>query len=162
MEIAIEYPTLPELSKKFAGAGAIIEEETRRGMFRAVLPIEADAKREAPWDTGHLRRSITHRIQSRAREITGIVGTNVPYGRVVEEGRSAGAAMPPPGVLLDWMRRHGIDESLEYPLRRAIGRRGTTPQPYLIPAFKKNIPNARKELGTLACERILRRLKAGQ
>lgn len=162
METRIEFDTLTKLAPLWDQAPRIVAEEQYRGMARAVLPIEARAKAEAPWDTGHLRRSLTHRIERGQFFVTGIVGTNVLYARVVEEGRAAGTHMPPGGVLLGWMRRKGIDETLEYPLRRVIGRHGTKAQPYLIPAFKAGLRNAHLELGPLTCQRVIARMKAGK
>lgn len=154
------FPSLDKLPATYAQAPVIVREEQFRAMARAIRPIELDAKAESPWDTGMLRRSITSRIESAVGSVTGIAGTNVPYARVVEDGRTAGAAMPPSGVLLQWMRRHGIDAEQEYLIRRAIGRKGTKPQPYLRPAFRKNLDNAYQELGPKCAARILARLKA--
>lgn len=161
MDAHFEYPTLNELLAKFQGVERIVRQEQTVAMQRAVLPIERDAEGMAPWDMGHLRRSIASRIHLISDGVEGITGSNLPYAKIQEEGRRPGR-MPPPGVLLGWMRRHGIPAESEFLIRRAIGRHGTPPQPYLIPAFKKNIPNANRELGRMLADRIMRKLIAGR
>lgn len=59
-----------------------------------------------------------------------------PYDVVVENGRRAGAKMPPRGALLPWMARHGWDEADEYILLRSIARKGIKGRPYMEPAFR--------------------------
>lgn len=53
-------------------------------MHRAVLTVEAAAKREAPVRTGNLRRTITSRVEQGGKR--GVVGTNAPHARPVHEG----------------------------------------------------------------------------
>ena len=51
-----------------------------QAMKEAVLIVEADAKRNAPVDTGRLRASITNEVRKITRDvIEGRVGTNVEY-----------------------------------------------------------------------------------
>jgi phage gpG-like protein len=146
-----------------------------------VTMIEGAAKKTVAVDTGNLRRSITHEVTASGGFIVGRVGTNVPYAKVVEEGRAAGSAMPPPGVLLGWMRRKGIpvDEmfigrndvgditgsakvgggyhGIEYLIARAIGKRGIKARPYLKPALQNNMAAINREFGGLPA-RIMKRL----
>lgn len=63
----------------------------------------------------------------------GEVRATSPQSIFVERGRRAGARMPPGGVLLGWMGRHGIPSSAEFLVRRAIGRRGIRPRPFMAP-----------------------------
>jgi HK97 gp10 family phage protein len=61
---------------------AQLEAPKRRFLGRVALIVERNAKRRAPVRTGHLRRSITHRVE-RDRAI---VGTNVKYAPFQELG----------------------------------------------------------------------------
>jgi HK97 gp10 family phage protein len=61
---------------------AQLEAPKRRFLTRVALIVERNAKRRAPVRTGHLRRSITHRVE-RDRAI---VGTNVKYAPFQELG----------------------------------------------------------------------------
>lgn len=161
MEIEYRFASLPELRAKYLNAPTVIREEQIRSMNRAALIVEHDAKALAPWYTGTLRRSITHEVTATAGAVFGIIGTNVTYAAAVEDGRRAGAPMPPKGALIDWMRSKGIDESLEFVVRRAIGARGIKAKPYLRPAYEQNKAEIYRELSSLTTARILQRMKAG-
>lgn len=53
----------------------------------------------------------------------------------IEQGRRAGAKMPPEGVLLNWMQARGIPESAEYAIRKSIAQNGIEPVPIIEMAF---------------------------
>ena len=75
-------------------------EEVRQGIQRAMdraleeigLAAEGYAKRACPVDTGNLRNSITHVVESGEDAV--YVGTNVEYAPYVELGTSRTAAQP--------------------------------------------------------------------
>lgn len=148
---------------RFGGAMGRIEpilgQEIAVGMTRLVLRGEAGGKRRIKVDTGHARRSLTHLVRAFAGRVEGRFGTNVVYAEVIEKGRRAGK-FPPKGVLVrsGWLRRHGIPDSREYLVRRAIARRGIKPAPYLRPALDHDVmPHLRPEIEA-AADRALRRL----
>lgn len=58
------------------GVGAQLEGEAKD-------ELENDPRRV---DTGHLRNSITHRVETDGNEISAIIGTNVSYAVYVHEG----------------------------------------------------------------------------
>lgn len=139
------------LARNCAAAAALVPHELTTAMTRSVIHVEADAKRIVPTDTHILQRSITHDVQAQGQGVVGKVGTNVPYGKIVEEGRTPGG-LPPPGVLRGWMARHGIplghplfrkDEgdgyySIELRVAKKINA-AKKPRPYLKPALAKNL-----------------------
>lgn len=86
----------------------------------AALLGEREAKGLAPKDTSALARSIVGQVTG---PLTATVSSPLQYAAVMEEGRSAGARMPPPDALVGWARRHGFSGST-FVLARAIGRRG--------------------------------------
>lgn len=99
-------------------------------------------------DTGRTINSIAWRKSGdRERE----VGPNTAHAEIIEKGRRAGK-MPPAGVLLPWMQRHGIAPEMEFVIRRAIGRRGIEPRPYMAPAAKETEAFIRSSLPILANE----------
>lgn len=75
-------------------------EEVSRGIVRAIdraleeigLAAEGYAKRACPVDTGNLRNSITHAVESSEDAV--YVGTNVEYASYVEMGTRRTAAQP--------------------------------------------------------------------
>jgi len=75
-----------ELLDKFDGVPSRIRIELARGIVRATLLVQSQAKTLAPVKTGRLRRSIASRTEVGDTTVSGIVGTNVEYARVVEYG----------------------------------------------------------------------------
>lgn len=70
--------------------------------------------------TGRGQRSVGVRVTGRQFAF----GSPLIHVLVMDQGRRAGAPLPPKGALLPWMRRKGIPERDEYPIRRAIAKRG--------------------------------------
>lgn len=99
-------------------------EAVLRGLERMGMQCEKYAGDIAPADTGALRNSITHIVDSAAKKV--YTGTNIEYGPYVELGTGiyaeGGGGRPTPWVYQD-----------------AKGKwhhtRGQEPQPYLRPAI---------------------------
>lgn len=102
----------------------IILDPARKRLARLTLQVEKQAREGAPRDTAALRRDIV----SETKDLQGRVffAREAVYYRVQEEGRRAGAPMPPPDALAGWASRHDIptDRGTLFVLARAIGRRG--------------------------------------
>ena len=159
--ITITAPSLDALAKRYADAPRVMQAEMRTAMQRSVLTVEADAKREVDVDTGDLRRSITSEVAVSPGQVVGKVVSNKPHARAREFGRPPGK-MPPKGVLVDWLRRHGIPEEMEYVIRRKIAVSGSPGKPYLVPALTKNRQAIQRELGPVLMQRVMAKLKAGR
>jgi len=135
-------------------------------MSKAVLIVERAAKIGAPVNTGRLRASITPEVRPQARNVQGIVGTNVAYAAPVEYGSRAHWA--PIAPLIRWAhlkklagtyslrtkRRIGgaaqqetEDRRVAYIVQHVIARRGTRAQPFLEPAFTNNLQRIQNLLG---------------
>ena len=160
MDMEFDFSSVNRMGRTYAHGARIVMDETRTGITRSVIQIEADAKRIVPVDTHTLQRSLTHEVTTSGNDVTGRAGTNLVYAPVVEHGRSAGAAMPPPSALSGWLRRKGIDERYAFVVARNIARRGTRPRPYLKPALDKNRPAITREM-TAVLKRISNRLAGG-
>lgn len=158
----VDTTALTRMATSYANAGPIIADETRAAVTRCLLVVEGQARRYVTVDTGTLRRSITTAVKPYSGGVQGLVGTNVPYARYVEEGRAKGAPMPPQGALTAWMKRHGFsDESSEYVLRRAISVRGIAAKPYLVKAFNEQRPRFAAEF-VAAEKRVFARIVASR
>ena len=83
MQLTIDTRELHALARDSQAAAASVRDEMGRAMTRSVLLLERATKANTPVRTGTLRRSITHQ----ATPTEGVVGTNVPYAKYVEEGR---------------------------------------------------------------------------
>lgn len=156
---AVDIRALDALARSYQSAEVVIAEEIERAVKRAILAVEALAKKYVPTDTHHLQRSIT----SEARPLAGalwraVAGTNVPYAEDVERGQKPGR-WPAEGELLGWMRRKGIEASAEFAIRRAIYQRGTKAQPYLERAFAELRPRIDAEFAAIPA-RVAQRLGA--
>ena len=156
--ISIDASRLHALLDKFDGAEAVVQREGGNALARSAAQVEADARRNitdvGAVDTGMLRRSIATELRPGNSPIEASIGTNLQYAETIEVGRRPGAPMPPPGVLLDWMRRHGIEPEKEYVIRARIGRFGIDGRPYLGPALTENESTIQREFD-LAADRAL-------
>lgn len=161
--LSIDVSELVVMSQRYDGAATVVDQELKAAGDRAGRSIEGLAKRYVPKDTHTLERSIDGVARPIAGGMSVVVGTNLPYAEAVEKGRGAGKPMPPAGALTTtgWLRRHGIDASAEFVIRRAIGRRGIPPKPYLLKAFAELKPQIAAEFGAVS-RRVLARLVAGR
>jgi len=58
-----------------------VASKAAKGIKRACLQMEREAKKDCPFDTGHLMRNIRNEVISEVNLIVGRVGTNVHYAR---------------------------------------------------------------------------------
>jgi phage gpG-like protein len=151
--VTVDDSSLNDLTARYAQIVPVMERELHVAMVRSTAQVQHDAQVAVPVDTGTLRRSITTNVTP----YEGRVGTNLLYGKVVEEGRDKNKPMPPTGSLLGWMKRHGMNPKNEYGLRLRISQRGIKARPYLIPALEQNKAMIDKEF-TLAIGRVLAQL----
>lgn len=132
MEISVRIEGLEKLQAGAAAAPATLLSETRTALLAGSLLVEGTARSLAPKDTGRLGGSITHQISG----LTSRIGPSVSYGLYVEKGRRPGKP-PPVSAIEPWARRRGANPFL---VARAIGRRGTKPRPFLVPALTQSTP----------------------
>lgn len=99
-----------------------------KALERACVGVEGSAKRRAHVKSGNLRNSITHVVK--AEEMTGYIGTNVPYAPYVEIGTgiysSQGDGRKTPWIYTD----PATGEK--------VFTRGSHPYPFLKPAVDEN------------------------
>jgi hypothetical protein len=94
----------------------------QRLIEQATLLAEREARLGVTRDTGATARSLT----SEVTPLQGRVYSTAISAVVEDQGRRAGARMPPPNALAGWARRHGFasDPGTLFVLARSIGRRG--------------------------------------
>lgn len=136
-EILIDTGDLVAYTARLQSTRGQLEREFKTAMIRSTAALQNEVQANTPWATGTLRRSIT----TDPTPYLGTVGTNVPYAPVVEYGRRPGAAMPPAGSLLRWMKSKQIDPQYEFVIRRAIARRGIPARNMFRNAFEKLQPD---------------------
>lgn len=124
----------------------------RRWLGGVLRRVRDDVRDYAPVDTGRFRRSVRYRTHQRGAIVFGVVESTEPaiIQNVIEHGRRPGAPMPPSGVLLGWMARHGIPAKQEFVLRRSIGVKGIRARAPFGKAIKKNAGLLRSQHRQLA------------
>nr|DAW56251.1 MAG TPA: putative tail component [Caudoviricetes sp.] len=100
-----------EIQDNSKEVSAEIKAALLRGLEKCGLVAEGYAKKLCPVDTGNLRNSITHQVDSEGRSV--YVGTNSDYGAYVElgTGKYYPGGRPTPWVYQDakgnWHRTSG-------------------------------------------------------
>ena len=102
--------------------------------------VQALARRLVPVDLGALKLSITPVVRQQVGgAIIVEVGPTQKYGQGIEFGR------PPhyvsPAQLAGWAKRRRVNP---YAVSKAIEKRGTKAQPYMLPAFEQMEPQRDK------------------
>ena len=108
-----------------------------KAVKRACIVVENRAKELAPVDTGELRASITHEVESGGLKVTGAVGTNLTYAPYVECGTGLFAA-------------DGNGRQTPWSYKGSDGEWHTTicqkPQPFIKPALDQMAQDAVNEI----------------
>lgn len=128
MEVKVEG--VEQLIRK--ASPELVAKPLRQFFEKAALYIEGQAKRNSPVDTGRLRASITHSVDSMAVPLWGKVMTDVFYAPFVEYGTRP--HFPPPRALEVWAGRHGFPGP--FLVCRAIARRGTKASKFMRRAWE--------------------------
>ncbi|MCL2094772.1 HK97 gp10 family phage protein [Candidatus Saccharibacteria bacterium] len=125
MAIKIEIRGVQSLIKKLDSV-AEIDGAIRQATVKSTGIVQADAKQNAPVDTGNLKSSIKMNVEQNDESTTGTVSTATKYGMYVEFGagvRGAASEHPKAG---------------ELGLKFSPNVAGQTAQPFMYPALKKN------------------------
>lgn len=107
-----------------------VEAVLLEGVEKALLLVEADARRNCPVEDGRLRSSITHAVESSDTAASGRVGTNVEYAPYVHEGTGIYAA-DGNGRKTPWVYE-------DPKTGERIFTHGQKPQPFLRDAMDQN------------------------
>lgn len=99
-------------------------------MARAVLLVEAEARKKAPRDNGDLSRSITSKVETSGGEVTGTVFTPLFYAPYVEYGTGLFAE--------DGNGRQDVPWCYQDDKGEWHSTSGQHPQPFMRPALDEN------------------------
>lgn len=88
----IEVKGKDKLITRFDNLSRKLEAEVKQSVRKHTYEMEAKAKKNAPYDTGHLKRSIGSQFFNRG--LSGEVSTNVHYAIYQEMGTRFMAAQP--------------------------------------------------------------------
>lgn len=108
-------------------------------MSESVAYLQTEIKKELPrGGTGILRGTVFNEVRGTTLEgLRGVVASPLKYAIVVEKGRRPGR-MPPVAAIELWAKRVIGQSGLGFVIARAIGRRGTKPQPVWEPVGKRS------------------------
>lgn len=131
------------LQQALAAGPAILSRHLGRAIGRIVQDMAREARRRAPKAFSTLTQSIAA-VQPSPFE--GLVVAGVDYARAVEQGTGPSGRQPPVRNILDWLKVRRLvaddpamtQEDLAYVIARAIARKGTPAQPFMVPAFESN------------------------
>ncbi len=166
MSMEVEIEGLKEAMARI-DAG-LVAGPVRAFMSRAAMYIEAEAKKNAPVDTGRLRTSITHEVDTENTVPQWAkVGSNLFYAPYMEYGTGlrtdgtggSGKRHHPPGdALQGWAERHGLASG--WAVASAIAARGgLEPRRYLRGALEASTSAIQSLLKT--CSDAIGRLWSG-
>ncbi len=130
-------------------APGIINQGLIAAMYEATMLLERKVKERTPVGVGGAKGGLLSTIHSEVQKggsvVKGIVATSSKYGEVREKGRTPGKKWPPEGTLIRWIElklgKHGSEaKSLEFVIRRKIGRKGFTGAYMFGRAFESHWP----------------------
>lgn len=172
--ISVQMRGIEEMRNALLRFGALADDATRKANIGTAFEVMTETRttlKAKPDDTGDLASRYHVEYQSETgstvyfdpvsaggtgqneflhvqftNALSAIVGARSDHAAPVEFGRRAGAKPPPPGALADWLKRHGLPASMEYPLAQAIARRGIPPYPHFGPALDSKVIRHRELL----------------
>lgn len=92
--MGIEIKGLDSLMAKLDGLGGNVLNALEKAVFTTSLKAQADAKANAPVDTGALKMSISANVDKKSSRVEGAVYTNNPYAVYQEMGTVNMSAHP--------------------------------------------------------------------
>ena len=101
-------------------------------LTKAAIRVQTTAKLLAPKNDGQLADSIEREVRTNYAK----VGTNEDYAPWVEYGTNP--HWPPLDPIKTWAKKVLGDERLGFVVAKKIAKKGTSPQPFLRPAFDKS------------------------
>lgn len=143
--------------RKWKDASKNVQQLVAREVAASAMKIAADAKRNAPANHGLLKKGISAK---KIDDLNWQVVSNSHYALYVETGTKNNARVPDELLTLaqgargaglkgtlsakeaiyEWCRSKRIDKRFWFPIYRKIMKSGIKPHPYLIPAFRKELP----------------------
>lgn len=115
--------------------------------------------------TGKTLRSLVKNVKFIGQEAVDLEVYGSKVFEYIEQGRPAGAKMPPSEVLREWMINRGIPLEKEFAVRKSIAQKGISPVPLLETSFveinrhyEQNLTN---DVGLILSRELLEAAKRG-
>lgn len=142
----IDFSEVRKLSVDLERSSGTVGARASAALRKAALSIEGDAKVLAPVDTGDLAESISTDITNDGRFsfMSAEIGPTVEYGAAVEYGSAPHVIRAKDGGMLAFPGRGGGMVFV-----REVNHPGNAPQPFMGPAFDRNVPLFERALGAI-------------
>lgn len=122
-------PSIKSLVSKFDGFEHILARRLREGISKYSVMVHGQAIKEAPYDTGRLRSSISSMMDVKAKGLRAIIQPNVKYAIFVHEGTKPHVIKPRNKKALYW-------KGAEHPVKK-VNHPGSRPNPFMERALNK-------------------------
>lgn len=133
MNVRVEYEDLENLGIRIKTKSSKYDSQLNDLIKKTVLSIEREAKKNltsnGSVDTGHLRRMIGTKVKDGEGEVH---TSNLKYAIFVEKGTKAHIIKAKNKKYLYW-------QGASHPVKQ-VNHPGSKEKPYLIPAFKEEVP----------------------
>ena len=120
--------------------------------FQLVNELKAELFKAGKDASGTVIKTMRHNVKALDNKILIEVEAE-DYFRYIDKGRRPGSKMPPVEPIVKWLKLRGIDEKLQFPIRRKIAERGIKALNILAPTVRKVtvefLPNYGKEMAHL-------------
>lgn len=140
--ISFDMSEVRDLADDLDDAGPRVTQRSRLVMEKTSEDVVADAQHACPVRTGNLKGSIGADVDGDGLGFE--AGPTASYGADVEFGTPAHIIRPRDKQALFW-------PGAGHPVRM-VQHPGTSPQPYLLPAFDRRVPPAIQALERVAAE----------
>lgn len=137
MRVAVNVEQVRRLADDLGEAGPRLHEKTERIVEKTGHDVVNTGQALAPVDTGHLRSTIGVDIDPDRLGFQ--AGPYAEYAAAVEFGSAPHEIRPRTKRALYWPGAHHPVARVQHP--------GTAPQPYMIPAFERHMPQAVTAMG---------------
>ena len=171
MGVVVNISGLDSIKNALDKVGNSVKIDLSREINASALTIQNQAKKKAPVNFGQLRNGI---VLVKDSDLTFTIESKASYSPYVEFGTGGKVSVPTDfqayaqtfrggkgGKFKDmvealalWVKRKGIgngknDKGLAYVIALNILRKGLRPQPFLIPAYKEELPKLLQRLKKL-------------
>lgn len=121
-DIGYTIQGLDEILAKLNGT-TLMGKPVTQAFHKSAIAVQNEARQRAPVDRGQLRNRITYVVDAAPIPRHARIGVKLDYAQTMNDGRRAGARMPPVKAIEQWLRRVR-SSAPPFVVARSIGRKG--------------------------------------
>lgn len=146
MSFNIKITGLDKFTKGFTKAPQVFAAEISKGITKALVVLQGEARMLVPVDTGRLRNAITFNLEN---NYFGRLSANTDYAIFVHEGSRP--HFPPLSAIEPWAKRHG---AIPFAVALGISRKGTKKHPFFKLAKERKDNEVKRILNNMVHDSI--------